>query len=79
MMAREGPICSARVFRTMFGISSGPEALLGFRFFSNFVTPWDEIVMGLILVEGGGSFGSGVDEALVKTDLNWVRRISAFV
>ena len=37
------------------------------------------MVMGLILERGRGSWGDGVDEALVKTDLKWDSRMFAFV
>ena len=58
---------SAQVFSTVFGIPSGPGALLGFRSLRSLVTPASDIwIVGMGRESGG-----------VKTDLNCCRRISA--
>ena len=68
---------SAQVFSTVFGIPSGPGALLGFRSLRSLVTPASDIwIVGM----GGvvwGRVGMGRESGGVKTDLNCCRRISA--
>ena len=74
-MVNDRAMFSASVFKIMFGVLSGPEALLGFMSFSSFNTPAVEMISGLI---GGflvGSCGSGVSQFFVKTYLNCSSRI----
>ena len=64
---------------TMFGMLSGPFAVLIFMFHSNFATPGVAMVMWVIeeyvcLL----TFGISPSFGLVKTELNWCRSISAF-
>ena len=70
---------SAHSLRIPFGIVSGPEALLGLTCLNCFSRPFCSILIGVmsvfvwILV-----FGRVLSVVLVKTDLNWSNRSSAF-
>lgn len=70
----------AHVLRAMFGILSGPIALDGFMFFSRFSTP--ATVISRFCIVDPAHCGSTVVEifgfGFVKTDLNWLFKISAF-
>ena len=76
--ANDGAMLSASDFRTMFGRPSGPAALLVCRLRSSLATPLTEMVIWLI----GGVLeereGRGWEDLGVNTDLNWLRRVSAF-
>ena len=68
-MARSaGAIWSAQVFRTVFGMPSGPGALWGLSSRSNLATPAVEMV-----VVGRSRGGRLAVVRLVKTDLNCCR------
>ena len=69
----------ARVFSTIFGMLSGPGALFGFNCCRSLMTPGTVIVMGGIAGRVWVGWGSWLVDGRVKTDLNWFRRIFAFV
>ena len=64
-------------FSTFAGISSGPNAFLGYRAFSCFVTPFSPISRDWIEGNGDGPFVGVGSCSSVKTDLKWA--FSAFV
>ena len=72
MFLKQGTSSSGHVLRMMFGILSGPMALDGFVFFSNFSTP-SAVIFRFCIVEPARC-GSTVVEifgfGFVKTDLN---------
>ena len=75
--ASAGAISFASVFRTMFGILSGPVALFVCSLWSSLATPFIDMFMCSIVGVLEGSVGGGFDDLGVNTDLNWLSRQSA--
>ena len=74
-----GVIGSAHSLRIWFGIVSGPEALLGLTCLNSFSRPFCSILIGVMSVFAWILvFGRVLSVVLVKTDLNWSNRSSAF-
>ena len=67
---------SAQVLSTVFGIASGPGALLGFRSLRSLATPASDIEIWEMGVVWGDGVGVGRESGGVKTDLNCCNRIS---
>ena len=79
ILVSPGASCLAHSFNILFGMLSGPEALEGFIFLSNFSIPSDRISRsGIDLLMCFVVFGSVLFSSLVNTDLNWFISMSAF-
>ena len=80
MLERYGASSGANSFRSLHGMSSGPEALCGLMLLISFSTPKTAIMM--LFMPGKGfpsSLGIEVRSSFVNTDLNWAFKISALV
>ena len=78
MRVRHGDSSLASSFIICGLILSGPEALCGFKFCRSFSTPGSVMSNSPMSGYCGWGFGRGLSSSLVKTDLNWSFRISAF-
>jgi hypothetical protein len=79
ILVSPGASCLAHSFNILFGMLSGPEALEGFIFLSNFSMPSDRISRsGIDLLMCFVVFGSVLLSSLVNTDLNWFISMFAF-
>jgi hypothetical protein len=74
---RAGASSAAQVFRTMFGILSGPGASDGFRPWSHFSTPAGVTVICSMGLAGGPFTGGRMSSEDKSTDLNcWSRSLA---
>ena len=76
MRLRAGAMFSAQVLSTVFGIASGPGALLGFRSLRSLATPASDIRIWEIGVVWEDGIWMGRESGGVKTDLNCCSSIS---
>ena len=76
---RHGATSGARVLRASGLMLSGPEALFGLRFSNCFKTPFSVMLMSSMSGKSGVGKGGEEESSSVKTDLNWLLRISAFL
>ena len=79
MWVRIGAISVESSLRRWFGISSGPLAFVVTIFDSSLATPASVTVRdGMVGKFGPAVLGVGSPRSVVKTELNWSLRISAF-